>query len=316
MFRIDKDLADKFVFRRDKKLWCYYSKEINPDEIMKVLTETSYFLNIPKDNILRDSRNLLALYKFSINTGLINRTPTVGYCSGRIYPTCVFRAINRTATVEKKEFILKKFSNKTPSEWLKYGLRTSKAIRGWKKAYEFLRRNINTPQPFLLLEKRLAGFLIYSCLLVEKINDFVPLRETLTKYRKDTNGILQGEKKIFLTKLAKYVSDMHNSGIVHRDLSGGNVLIQNAYDLDKIKFTVIDINRARIKKILSINDRMKDLERIRIEPDDRLFFFQNYCDSNEMFERYKAMYLMRLEQYRYKRKHKPFMKKLFGKLFE
>jgi len=294
MFRIDKDLTDKFVFYGDKNLWCYYSREINPDEIKKVFAETSFFLNIPKDNILRDSRNLLAHYKFSINTGSINRTPAF----------------------EKKEFILKKFSNKSLSEWLKYGLRTSKAVRGWKKAYELIRRSIDTPQPFLLLEKRWAGFLIYSCLLVEKINDFVPLRELLTKYRKDTNGILQGEKKIFLTKLAKYVSDMHNSGIVHRDLSGGNILIQNIHDLDKIKFTVIDINRARIKKILSINDRMKDLERIRIEPDDRLFFFQNYCDNNEMFERYKALYLKRVEQYRYKRKHKPFIKKLFGKLFE
>jgi len=294
MFRIDKDLTDKFVFHRDKNLWCYYSREINPDEIMKALTETSYFLNIPKDNILRDSRNLLAHYKFSINTGSINRTPTF----------------------EKKEFILKKFSNKSLSEWLKYGLRMSKAVRGWKKAFEFLRRRVDTPQPFLLLEKRWTVFLIYSCLLVEKINDFVPLRELLTKYRKDTNGILQGEKKIFLTKLAKYVSDMHNSGIVHRDLSGGNILIQNIHDLDKIKFTVIDINRARIKKILSINDRMKDLERIRIEPDDRLFFFQNYCDNNEMFERYKDLYLKRVEQYRYKRKHKPFIKKLFGQLFE
>lgn len=294
MFRIDKDLADKFILYRNKNLWCYYSKEINPDEIKKALAETSYFSNIPKDNILRDSRNLLAYYKFSINTS----------------------SINRTATDEKKEFILKKFSNKTLSEWLKYGLRTSKAVRGWKKAYEFLRRRVDTPQPFLLLEKRWARFLVYSCLLVEKINDFVPLREILTKYRKDTNGILRGEKKIFLTKLAKYVSDMHNSGIVHRDLSGGNILVQNAHNLDKIKFTVIDINRARVKKILSINDRMNDLERIRIELDDRLFFFQNYCDNNEMFERYKAMYLMRVEQYRYKRKHKPFIKKLFSKLFE
>ena len=60
MFRIDKDLTDKFVFYGDKNLWCYYSKEINPDEIMKALTETSFFLNSPKDNILRDSRNLLA----------------------------------------------------------------------------------------------------------------------------------------------------------------------------------------------------------------------------------------------------------------
>lgn len=152
--------------------------------------------------------------------------------------------------------------------------------------------------------------------MVEKINNFIPLREILTKYRKDKKGIHQEEKKIFLDKLAKYIKNMHNSGIIHRDLSGGNILIQNAKHLDKITFSVIDINRSRIIENPSFQDRMKDLERIRIEPDDRIFFFKSYCSDNSLFERHKDTYFKRVERYRYERKHKPLFKKLFGKLFE
>lgn len=121
MFQIEPDLADKFEFHKNPLLrgggvcWCYYSKEINPDEIKKSLAETSYFSKIPKEKILRDFRNLLAHYEFTI------KSQDLFFC-------------------EKKEFILKKFRNKSIADWLKYGLRTSKAVKSWKKTYEFLKR--------------------------------------------------------------------------------------------------------------------------------------------------------------------------------
>ncbi len=287
MFRLNKDIADKFNFVSDKNVWCYYSKEIDADEMKKCLEETFFLKKIPAENILRKSRNLLAHYKF-------------------------------TASVknEQKEFILKKYQNKNISSWIKYGLRKSKAVKGWEKVFEFLNRGVNTPKPSLVLEKRAGVFLIYSCLMVERVTDFVTLREVLKRYRNDKEGKLTGEKEKFLILLAKFVRDMHNSGIVHRDLSGGNILIQNFPDLDRLIFNVIDINRARVKKELNIYDRMKDLERIRIEPNDRIFFFEQYCMNDKMYRCYKSIYLKKAEKYRYRREHKLLIKRFFSKLFE
>ncbi len=53
---------------------------------------------------------------------------------------------------------------------------------------------------------------------------------------------------------------MHNMGILHRDLSSGNILL--VINNDEVKPYFIDIGRARILKKLTTRQRLMDLMRI------------------------------------------------------
>jgi len=205
---------------------------------------------MPGARLIKDSRNRLAQLQLSVD--------------------------GEAQTVWLKFFLSRGLFNR-----IQHFIRPGKTRRGWTNAFRLLERGIATPRPLLGIERRSLLFRRSEGLLVvEGIDDAVQFRQefrSLGKQAELTGN--QAEKRAFLTDFARYVRRLHEAGISHRDLSGGNVLIREAPD-GKRSFFLIDVNRARIRNRLTRADRIYDLERINIEPDEESLFFKDYATDD------------------------------------
>jgi tRNA A-37 threonylcarbamoyl transferase component Bud32 len=77
--------------------------------------------------------------------------------------------------------------------------------------------------------------------------------------------------------VSKAISDMHNNNIIHNDLNWSNIIpIKNKNN--DIEIYIIDINRSKFKrKGISINNRLKDLQRLNLNGSNKKIFFETYC---------------------------------------
>jgi hypothetical protein len=178
---------------------------------------------------------------------------------------------------------------------LQSGWRPSKARKGWAKARALIERGFATPRPRLALERRNAlGLLAASALWVDWVAGR-PVRELLKPWRRRPRDPSQTEAcHAFLGELARCLRRLHDAGVVHRDFGGGNVLMG-----PEGQFTLVDINRARIGAgPVSWRGRLRDLERVHLQADDRPVFFGAYCLDNRERERWEEAYLRRAAAYR------------------
>jgi tRNA A-37 threonylcarbamoyl transferase component Bud32 len=178
------------------------------------------------------------------------------------------------------------------------GWRTSKARKGWEKAWTVLKRGFRTPTPRLALERHAHGRLIESALWVDWIEGW-QLREFLKPWRRRPRS--EAERKRcheFLHRLGSYLRNLHDAGIIHRDFGGGNVLVSEKASGSEA-FTLVDLNRAVVTRDpASWRARMLDLERVHLHPEDRQTFFAAYSLSQEEIRRWGHHYLERAERYR------------------
>ena len=74
---------------------------------------------------------------------------------------------------------------------------------------------------------------------------------------------------------------MHRRGVIFRDLSGGNVLVQVQAD-GKLKFSLIDTARARFQmRRYSLSARVADLKRLcsKLDPEHQAYFMSAYLEK-------------------------------------
>lgn len=207
-------------------------------------------------------------------------------------------------------WVVKEFSNRRPGTFLRNAWRQSKAQKGWHKARALLARQVATPMPRLALDCRgPLGCVRTSVLVVDDLGDVVQLRQILKHFRKPDPKLPAIDKKVFLEALAAFVRHMHNYGVLHRDLSGGNILVGFRAVTDWA-FSLVDINRAKVAPALRAEERLLDLERINIEPEDRRSFFAAYCQGAERLARLEPRYLKRVAIYRSFRDKKSFRYRL------
>ena len=223
---------------------------------------------------------------------------------------------NRLARVRLKvgskrfAWVVKEFSNRSVGAFLKNSWRQSKAAKGWTKARALVAREIGTPMPRLALDRRgQLGLVVTSVLVVDDLGEVIQLRRILKHFRKPDNALAPLEKEPFLQALADFVRHMHNQGVLHRDLSGGNVLVR--FDKGgRCEFFLVDINRAKVAPVLRAKERLLDLERINVAPDDRRFFFSAYCRRSQRLLMLESQYLRRVEIYRSFREGRSFRYRL------
>jgi hypothetical protein len=205
---------------------------------------------------------------------------------------------------ETYRWVVKEFSNQSPGAFLKNAWRTSKAQKGWEKARALLARGIETPMPRLALDRRLPfGLVETSVLVVDDVGEVVQLRQILKDLRASRESEIgrkpshRIEKESFLDSLARFIRHMHDYGVLHRDLSGGNILVR-LLDKGGWAFALVDINRAKIAPNLRPDERLLDLERINIDPEDRAFFFAAYAKGSSRLLSLEAEYVRRVDLYR------------------
>ena len=83
-----------------------------------------------------------------------------------------------------------------------------------------------------------------------------------------------------LKDLAKFLLFCHNQGILHRDLSDGNILVQETAGRGR-KLFLIDTNRIAFRhRELSTMARVKNLIRIGVPSEYRDFFLRCYLGES------------------------------------
>lgn len=116
-------------------------------------------------------------------------------------------------------------------------IRRSKARRSFEHAVRLISLGIGTPQPVAWSEYRRKGRLTDS-FYVSRYSDLKPLSEFAARFP-DTAS------RPVLDAFARFVAELHEKGIDHRDFNQGNILCGYSPEERQWRFELIDINRMR-----------------------------------------------------------------------
>jgi serine/threonine protein kinase len=191
----------------------------------------------PGVEVLADKRNRLGIFRFPLSGGEIKNIVVKEYFS---------RGINK----------------------LKSLFLPSKAARAWRGALALKQRGLETAAPVAYFEKRTAGFVARSFFLAERIDGVEEIRQPFRRLNPLDLAPL-------LAALARHLWLCHERGILHRDLSDGNILLKRD-EAGNFVFYLLDTNRIRLRKKIGGFHRVKNLIRLGIPPSLQKPFLKNY----------------------------------------
>ena len=115
------------------------------------------------------------------------------------------------------------------------GIRRPKGVRAFLYPARLLELGIDTPEPIAYIERRCCGLLGLSYFISVQS----PLKHTFFEFGEAQEGTYED----IAEALGRFVAMMHDRGVLHLDLSPGNIL----WDKDEqgYHFAVVDINRMR-----------------------------------------------------------------------
>lgn len=153
----------------------------------------------------------------------------------------------------------------------------SKARKSWNSSSQLMRRDIGVSKPIAYFEHKENQSFDQNIYISEAVEHVGTVREMFTRFSGGADEYQGVQKPQALMQLSKFILRMHGRGVLFRDLSGGNVLVQKSQDA--FQFVLIDTNRARFSNFsLSLNDRISDLVRIcnKLDWKNRTVFIQLY----------------------------------------
>jgi hypothetical protein len=173
-------------------------------------------------------------------------------------------ADGRTREIAVKEFRLRGLTR------LKTLFVASKARRAWSGARTLLDAGLPTAAPIAYGEMRRRGLVVRAFFLAERLSEGTEIR-----------GLFRGQPAValrpVLAGLARILRRGHDRGVVHRDLSDGNVLVAGgAGEGEELRFYFLDTNRVRRKRRVGRFARAKNLIRLGIPPELRRGFLDAY----------------------------------------
>jgi hypothetical protein len=187
------------------------------------------------------------------------------------------------------DVVVKQFRNGHLRDRVRRRLRGSKAAKSWQAARALRAAGIATPEPLLLAESRCpTGPSFYVSRYVAGLEARYLLRAANAGRAAELFPAIDLPR--FLRELGGFVRRLHDASVWHRDLSSGNVLLADAgregdggsdgggggaYDL-----FLVDLNRARLGRRLTLSERARDLSRMNLErPQDRRLLLAGYWES-------------------------------------
>jgi serine/threonine protein kinase len=119
--------------------------------------------------------------------------------------------------VDSVEAVVKIFGSRGFHK-LKTLLLPSKGVRAWHGAVALRGDGFETPGPIAVLERRRFGVAVESVFAAERVRGGLEIRDLFReKPESDLRGLIEA--------LAPALAGLHAAGLVHRDLSDGNVLV-------------------------------------------------------------------------------------------
>jgi serine/threonine protein kinase len=210
---------------------------------IKAISDCQRLLDNPKSEILLDSRNRVGAVALPLPGG------------------------------KRVEIVIKEFRSLGVNR-LKSIFLPAKAFKAWRGGNALLERGIGTPFPVAYLERRKAFFLDQSFFLAERLTRVEEIRPLLREFP-------SSELQELLASLAQHISLCHRKGILHRDLSDGNILVRKEKD-GRFRFYLIDTNRIRIKRHIGLLKAVKNLIRLGIPPDYQHLFLEQYLSPKKL----------------------------------
>ncbi|MBS3818980.1 hypothetical protein KGY73_05695 [bacterium] len=174
---------------------------------------------------------------------------------------------------EKTPVVIKEFRTQGVDR-LKSLFLSSKASKAWKGGMALFNQGIPTPLPVAYLEKRSHGFVDESVFLSRWIEDAGEIRDLF-------QTAPPSKLKPLLSCLAHHLAFCHQKGLFHKDLSDGNILVQEVGSCS-FQFYLIDTNRIRTRRKIGRWKGLKNLIRLGIPLRWQRFFLRNYLNQDRV----------------------------------
>lgn len=194
--------------------------------------------------------------KYEVLRSWISELPALFDTSGEV----IYDARNRIRRIvpdveewqPSEPLIVKRFHKPLfPNRVVYSCLREPKAARAYYNGISLLQKGIGTPEPigFVLC----GGWLLGESYMITKESRLEHLmREFTLDYREELEALIR--------PFARFTARMHDAGVLHLDYSPGNILWDRTED--GYAFEVIDINRMRIGKEVTLREGCKSMRRI------------------------------------------------------
>jgi len=254
-----------------------FKGRVHPDydtpDFLRALSDCRVLVFGPAARVLLEKRNRVAAVSIPVsNPSIIPHAATISVpaVSGPLSATaaadpCIAGAAGAASSAVDavvKEFRASGFKK------IKTLLVPGKALKAWHGAAACLVRKVPTPLPLAYLERRERGFVVESYFVAARIDDAREVRDLLRTLPPEDLSRL-------LAALARFLVFAHNQGILHRDLSDGNILVRSSrpgvYDL-----FLIDTNRIRVRREVPLLGRVRNLVRLGVPPAYREDFLRLY----------------------------------------
>jgi len=162
------------------------------------------------------------------------------------------RNILKTYSIDGIEVVVKRYKRPHFINRIAYTyFRLSKARRAYEFALKLLDKDVNTPEPIAYIEQCKGGLLNYGYFVSIYESEFIDIRQYAA-------GIIKDDT--LLKALSAYIAEIHSKGVLHLDMSPGNILFKKQNQ--KYVFTLIDINRMKFIPNISDEKCYKSFKRL------------------------------------------------------
>ena len=179
-------------------------------------------------------------------------------------------------------FYVKHFSVRGPTELIGNILGKNKARREWLAAWRLRSRSISTYTPLALGESRCWGAVTDAYIIMQTVEESVPftvyLKEILCGFDAASKSRI---RHTLVIQLADMMAAVHEAGMRHRDLNGGNILVHTR-DNFPVCLYLIDLHSARLGRCAgwrSSRNNLANLGRFffpRAKTSERYRFLRRY----------------------------------------
>jgi tRNA A-37 threonylcarbamoyl transferase component Bud32 len=184
--------------------------------------------------------------------------------------------------------VVKAFRNESSTQKIRRRLRGSKADRAWRVSLAMRAAGIPVPEPIARVDsKAIEGPAYFICERVEAQE----ARYLFRAMNAGTESELFPEIDVdaFLVSLGNLLRRLHEARFWHRDMTPGNVLLGPMQPGRQPLLYLVDLNRTRMGRRLTVSERTRDLCRLPIfRRDHRRTFVRSYQDGSPRM----ALYLL------------------------
>ncbi|MBN2053419.1 hypothetical protein JW905_00770 [bacterium] len=173
--------------------------------------------------------------------------------------------------------VCKHYSPGNPFQALRYAFFPTKAERAFTYANLLLERGFTTPKPVAMIVSSTRYGARESILVTEECQGMVEVRQVFNRPESPYASLLTPD---FVATIASTMRRFHNQGLLHRDLSDGNVQFLPTIPEQLI---FLDLNRMKQRIPIGLLAGVKDLVRLGVPEAYQRHFIETYLEDRTHF---------------------------------